>query len=153
MLRSGMHYHNINHKKLSSDAKVQALLAQVEDFKSVMGRNINILLENQPKFDRLQQMSDDLRQDANIFKKKSKILEQKTRRKNCFNSLVCMVVLAVLLYLFTMGICGPGFQSCRVQHHEGANNAGGGGNAGANNGYNANDANGAGNGGGNDDGQ
>lgn len=111
-LRSAMHYHNINHKELSRDKKVQALLAQVGDFKSIMGRNINILMENQQSISSLMIMSEDMQQDAQVFKKRSTQLKRKKQRKwVCVSLFGCGVVL-ILIYITVLSICGPRFEYC-----------------------------------------
>jgi vesicle-associated membrane protein 7 len=118
-MRSAMHHYNVNHDKLARDEKVQALLARVDDMKSVMGRNINLLMERGEKFDHLVQKSDALVEDAQIFKKRARIIDRKRRRKTCMTraicgSLICIMIL-VLLFSAVIGICGVGLTYCRAK--------------------------------------
>ena len=132
-LRSAIHYHNINHKQLSRDAKVQGLLTQVEDFKKLMGRNMNVLMENQKSISSLMIMSESMEQDAQVFKKRSTQLQRKKSRKFFCVSLCSFVVVLILIYITVLSICGPRFEYCRGpnmydnRNNNNSNNGGGGG--------------------------
>jgi len=129
-LRSAMHYHNVNHRELARDQKVQALLAQVEDFKDVMGRNINILMENSQKATALMSMSTEMQHDAQVFKKRSSALKNMEKRRNCLNLAFGAGVVLVLLYVFVLSICGARLEQCQAPSNS---NGGGGGSAGSGN--------------------
>lgn len=117
-----MHYHNVNHKELSRDKKVQALMAQVGDFKKLMGRNINIILENQTQISSLMEMSEDMQMDAQVFKKKSTQLVRKKKRKLAFGYIIACGIVLVLIYLTLMMICGPRMEYCLASNHYNDNN-------------------------------
>ena len=121
-LRSAQHYHNINHKQLSRDTKVQALMSQVDDFKSVMGRNINILMQNQQHVSSLMIMSEDMQQDAQIFKKRSTQLKRKKQNKWLFVSLCSCGVVMILIYITVVCVCGPRLEFCRSSNGGGGDN-------------------------------
>jgi len=122
-----MHYHNTNHKELSRDAKVQALMAQVEDFKGIMGRNINVLMENTQKINSLQQMSEDMQHDAQIFKKRSSALRHNEQRRMYLTLAFGAGILIILIYFAVFSICGPQLEACKSTSSDGGGGSGGGG--------------------------
>jgi vesicle-associated membrane protein 7 len=118
-MRSAMHHYNVNHDKIARDDGVRALLARVDDMKSVMGRNINLLMERGEKFDYLVQKSDALVEDAQVFKKRARIMDHKRKRKICMTQAVCgcfiFIMILTLVLAATVGICGVGLQYCRAK--------------------------------------
>lgn len=113
-VRSAIHHHNIHHIELRRDQKVQAIMSKVEDFKAVMGKNINLMMENTVAASNLLTMSDEMRVDAQVFKKKAKKLTYKEKKRNCFTILMGVFVVIILLYMTVMGICGPRLQQCQA---------------------------------------
>lgn len=77
-----MDYYNVNRTTLSRDHKINALVAQVEDMKTVLGRNITLLLEREGKIDRLMQKSEQTRRDSMVFKRKSIRMKKEARQKS-----------------------------------------------------------------------
>jgi vesicle-associated membrane protein 7 len=114
-VRSTMHYYNINHKRLSRDQQVERLLAQVEDMKSVLGRNLHLLLEREGKLDRLVEKSETAKRDSMVFKKRSILLKkQNQQRYYKFYALLTGLILAVI-YTILIAYCGFRFQYCRAR--------------------------------------
>jgi uncharacterized membrane protein YgcG len=140
ILRSATHYHNVNAAKISQDEHVQSALGKVEEMKTVMGRNIVLLMERGESLDVLADRSDVLRQDASVFKKKSNRMKNKMQRKwLCMMAIVAAIVL-VLLYLVVVGVCGVGLDYCRSSSSGDADAGNGGGyNGGGNSGYGGGD--------------
>jgi hypothetical protein len=151
ILRSAVHYHNINASKISQDKHVQTAIGKVEDMKVVMGRNLNLLMERGENIDALASKSDHMREDASIFKRQSTRMRNKLRRKwICMMALGAAIVL-VLMYLIVIGICGVGLDYCKSSSSNSAavaaNDDGGGYSGGENNGYGGQDDDGGGDGG------
>eukprot|EP00934_Nitzschia_sp_Nitz4_P006628 Nitzschia sp. Nitz4//scaffold3_size479765//123077//123949//NITZ4_000053-RA/size479765-processed-gene-0.65-mRNA-1//1//CDS//3329550617//6618//frame0 len=101
-LRSTLDYYNLNRAKLSRDQKINALMAQIEDMKAVLGRNITLLLERETKIDRLVEKSERTRRDSLIFKKKSIRVKRELRQKSyklwfLIAGLIATLILVVLL--------------------------------------------------------
>lgn len=113
-VRSAIHHHNVHHEELKRDQKVQKLLTRVEDFKAVMGRNINLMMENTLAASNLLTLSDEMKVDAQVFKKRTKMLVRKESRKMCYTKLFAAGVIVILLYMTVWGICGPRLQECRA---------------------------------------
>lgn len=136
ILRSAVHYHNVNAAKISQDIHVQTALGKVEDMKVVMGRNLNLLMERGENLDILASKSDGLRQDASVFKRRSTRMRNKMQRKwICMMAIVAAIVL-ILMYLIVVGFCGVGLDYCRSSggNSEAVDNDDGGGyNGGGNN--------------------
>jgi len=131
-MRSSMHYHNIHHKELRQEEKVMSMLAQVQDIRDVMGRNLQLILERGEKFDGILAKSEKLNEDANVFRKKSRAAKRMMQRKYYFWFVVFAVVLLAFLYIVVMGVCGAGLKRCRASDNSGSsgnqsNNNGGGG--------------------------
>jgi hypothetical protein len=152
ILRSAVHYHNINAAKISQDKHVQTAIGKVEDMKVVMGRNLNLLMERGENIDALASKSDHLREDASIFKRQSTRMRNKLRRKwICMMALVATIVL-VLMYMIVIGFCGVTLDYCRSSSGNSAaaaaNDDGGGSySGGENNGYDDQNDDGGGDGG------
>ncbi len=81
-LRSTLNYYNTNSKVLSRDQKIDALMTQVEDMRSILGRNITLLIERETKIDRLMEKSEQTRRDSLVFKRNSNHLKRATRNKS-----------------------------------------------------------------------
>ena len=77
-----MDYYNLNRATLSRDHKINALIAQVEDMKTVLGRNITLLMERETKIDRLMEKSEQTRLDSLVFKRKSIRMKKQARAKS-----------------------------------------------------------------------
>jgi vesicle-associated membrane protein 7 len=113
ILRSAVHYHNVNAAKISQDKHVQTAVAKVEDMKVVMGRNLNLLMERGENIDALASKSDHLQEDASVFKRKSSRMRNKMRRKWICMMAILAAIMLVLLYLIVIGFCGVGLDYCR----------------------------------------
>lgn len=99
-LRSALNYYNNNAASLSRDHKVNALMAQVEDMKTLLGRNINLLIERDTKIDRLMEKSEQTKRDSLIFKRKSIRMKREARNKNAKLGILiagCFVLLFLIL--------------------------------------------------------
>jgi len=117
-MRSAMHYHNVNHKKLRQEEKVTRLLVQVSDIRDVMGRNLNMILERGEKFDGILARSDKLNADASVFRKKSRQAKRAMQRKYYFWTVIFTAVFITFLYIVTAGVCGAGFNRCKSSQQQ-----------------------------------
>lgn len=134
MIRSGMHYHNINHNEIKQDEKVKQLLAKVENLRDVMGRNIHMLLQRGEKFDTILAKSDQLNADAQIFKKNANRTKQILCRKYYFTFAVFSFIILALLYMALVGVCSFDLSRCKSNGQNNSyNNNNAGGNAQGNN--------------------
>ena len=109
-----MHYHNLHHQELSRDAKVQAIQTKVENLQSIMGRNISLVLDNQQRMEKLLVTSEIMREDAMVFRRKSRVMLKSSRRKNWCVTIAVVIVLIVVIFMATLGVCGTGFRYCRA---------------------------------------
>lgn len=125
-MRSAMHYHNVHHKELRQEEKVTRVLAQVQDIRDVMGRNLNMILERGDKFEGILAKSDQLNADADIFRKNSRQAKRILRRRYYFWYAVFAAIVIVFLYMVVAGVCGAGLQRCRRSDDAGSSNANGG---------------------------
>ena len=134
-MRASMHYHNIHAKEIRQDDKVKALLIRTENIRTVMGRNLNMILERGEKFNTLLSKSEALNKDAQVFKKKSKQAKHMMQRKYYFCYAICVFVFAVFLYMTVVSTCGIRLEYCRGTSYSSSNtsndsnnsNSGGGG--------------------------
>ena len=118
-MRSAMHYYNTNHKDWAREESVQKVMAKVQDIKEVMNRNINLLLERGENLEALLDKSDLLQEEANVFKKKSRVMLQRQRRKYYIRIAVIVAIVAGLSFLASLGICGMGYKYCRASREGG----------------------------------
>lgn len=113
-LRSKMHYYNVNHTKLSQDAKVVQIMSQIEDMKSVLDHNIRLVLRNQEEqLDVMEKRSSEMKRDSVVFKKRSEVLLASTKRKSRMKHCLFAGVLLAVLYMVLVATCGFTFASCR----------------------------------------
>ena len=111
-----MHYYNTNHKSLAREESVQKVMAKVQDLKVVMNRNVNLLLERGEQLDTLLDRSDLLKEDAKVFKKKSRVMVRQQKRKYYARVAVIVGIVAILSFVASIGICGVGYKYCRANH-------------------------------------
>jgi hypothetical protein len=114
VLRSAIHYHNLHHKELSQDVKVQKIQAKVDNLQSVMGRNISLILDNQQKMEKLLVTSEVMREDALVFRRKAKVTLLGSKKKNWFVTFGIIIVVMLGIYLAVLGVCGEGLTYCRA---------------------------------------
>ena len=116
-VRSAVHYHNTNHQSIAQEERVGKLLAKVEDMRRVMGVNINLALQRGEKFERLVQKSDELEEDAQIFKRKSARVKRIQQRKYYIKWAIMAAIVSVVgftfLYVVLISFCGAKFQRCQ----------------------------------------
>jgi vesicle-associated membrane protein 7 len=112
-IRSSMHYHNIHMKELRQEEHVQALRVKVDTIRTIMGRNINMILDRGTKLDSLLAKSDSLNKDAQVFKKKSKQAKHMMQRKYYFWYATFAFILIVFLYMTVVSTCGIRLEYCR----------------------------------------
>jgi Synaptobrevin len=104
--RSTVHYYNVNHGKLRQEEKVTKLLAQVEDMKEIMGRNIQLSMRRAANMEKLVGISESLELDTEVFYKRAKT-DLKRRQRKYFRVYLTMVVMALtVLYMILVGVCG-----------------------------------------------
>lgn len=113
-MRASMHYHNIHAKELRQDETVSALLVKVENIRTVMGRNLNMILERGEKFENLLTQSETLNQDAQVFKKRSKAARGMMQRRYYFTYTILVFIVAVFLYMTVVSTCGLRLEYCRA---------------------------------------
>jgi hypothetical protein len=101
-LRTALNYYNTNAKALSRDAKINALMGQVEDMKTVLGRNMQLLIDRETRIDRLMQKSQQTKRDSLVFKQKSIRMKREQRNKSWKMTLVMggTFLCLVLVFMF-----------------------------------------------------
>jgi len=117
VLRCTMHHYNVCRKDIIREENVQIdhLLAKVEDLKSVLGRNLNLLLERDQHLDSLMHKASQARQDSMIFKKKStKVKKHLATKAYKIWFLICVSV-SLFLYFIILSACGFNFKYCRSE--------------------------------------
>jgi hypothetical protein len=134
-LQSTMHYYNTHHTELSRDVQINALLAKVEDMKTVMGRNIALLLEREGKLDRLLDKSEQMKIESMVFKKRAKQVKRYYTNKSCEMWCLIFGTILVIIYTIVTARCGISMQRCVT--------------TGSGNGYSNGNGNGSASGGGN----
>lgn len=104
--RSALHYYNVNHNNLRQDEKVTKMMAQIEDMKNIMGRNVQMSMRRAGNLERMVQKSEDLEADVQVFYKKAKDVKRRKKQKyyRVYATLVAMVFFAI--YLIVAAACG-----------------------------------------------
>lgn len=115
VLRSTMHHYNIHRKDIirEENGQIDHLLAQVEDLKSVLGRNLNLLLERDQHLDSLMDKATQARRDSLIFKKRAVKVKRHTAMKAYKMWFLICFSLSIFLYFIIMSACGFSLSRCR----------------------------------------
>lgn len=67
---------------LSQDQRVNMLMAQVDDLRNVLGRNVNLLIQQETKINSLIEKSEQTKKDSLVFKRKSIRMKREQRNKS-----------------------------------------------------------------------
>ncbi len=81
-VRAALDYYNTNAKMLSQEQRVTMLMAQVDDLRNVLGRNVNLLIQQETKIDTLIEKSEQTKKDSLVFKRKSIRMKREQRTKS-----------------------------------------------------------------------
>jgi len=80
--------------------KASALIGKVDGVKNQMQTNITQMLQNTDKADSIAQQSEQLNEQANVFKKKSTVLKKQMRCKNLKTTIILVsIVVGILLII------------------------------------------------------
>lgn len=117
VLRSQMHHYNVHRQQIMQEENPQIdnLLAQVEDLKSVLGRNLNLLLERDEYIDNLMDKATQARRDSLVFKKKSVRVKKQSQMKEYKMCGLIIFGIFMFVYLVLISACGFDFKYCRRQ--------------------------------------
>ena len=115
VLRSTLHHYNIHREKIirEDNAQIDQLMTQVEDLKSVLGRNLTLLLERDQHLNSLMDKASQARQDSMVFKRKSIKAKQQMERKNKKTIFLICFSVSVFLYFIVTSFCGFTFDRCQ----------------------------------------
>ncbi len=81
--------------------KASALLEKVDEVKSQMQSNIATMLANQEKAEGIAEVSEQLNEQAQVFKKKSTDLKKQMRCKDMkMTIIIVLVVIGILIIIF-----------------------------------------------------
>ena len=115
VLRSTMHHYNVHRQEImrEENPEINKMMAQVEDLKNVLGRNLNLLLERDEYIDNLLDKAVQARRDSLVFKKKSiKTKKHVAMKAYKMWALICFSIF-IFIYLIIISACGIGFKHCR----------------------------------------
>ena len=115
VLRSTMHHYNVYRDEIIREENIQIdhLLAQVEDLKTVLGRNLNLLLERDQHLDSLMNKANQARQDSMVFKKSTVKAKKNFAMKAYKMWFVICFSFVIFIYFIVISACGFTFQNCR----------------------------------------
>jgi len=110
-VRAAMDYYNTNATTLSRDHKISMLMAQVDDLRNILGRNVHLLIERETKIDSLMEKSEQTRIDSLVFKKQSIRMKREQRNKSIkLSILIGGFFFLIFLYFLSMGFKYGWFQ-------------------------------------------
>lgn len=117
-MRSSMHHYNVNHDDIAKEEKVKKMEAQVQNLKNVMGRNIDLLMERGEHFETILERSDDLENQAQVFRKRSKIVKRYYKHKH-YRQLavytgIIVVIVGFIAFLSFVRVCGIDLSKCKA---------------------------------------
>lgn len=112
VMSSALHHYNVNRSSFSTEELVRQRTAQIDDLKTVMGSNINLMLKRGENVEKLMEKSEALRRDSMVFQKQSNQLKKEMRRKSWCLTLLFVWAAVAALYLLGATICGITFSRC-----------------------------------------
>ncbi|KAL3759122.1 hypothetical protein ACHAWU_008574 [Discostella pseudostelligera] len=95
-----IYFYNENRSTMDRQEKVNVLLNKVDDLKSIMGRNIDMVLEREGKLVELVEQSDSMLKDTKVFTKRSSKLKTRSRRENMAYIAVGVVFAFMVVWIF-----------------------------------------------------
>ncbi|CAG5135659.1 unnamed protein product [Candidula unifasciata] len=87
----------VNTERLRSDHKMTQLKGQVDDVVDIMKSNVNKVIERGDRLEDLQDKSESLSSNSDMFRTRSKSLHKAMWWKNCRMKLILALVLAVII--------------------------------------------------------
>ena len=113
-IRSKMHYYNTNHTKLCREQKVQNMLDKIDDMKTVLNKNIRLLVRRQEEqLDDMLELSTSMKRDSVVFKKRAEVLLVSQKRKRAMQYCFMTTFGLGLCYLLLAAGCGFTLAACR----------------------------------------
>lgn len=82
--------------------KASSVLGQVENVKGKMSQNISSLLKNTEKAETIAQQSEQLSEQANVFKRKSNDLKKQMRWKNLKMTIILVAIVTAIILIITV---------------------------------------------------
>ncbi|XP_041368700.1 vesicle-associated membrane protein 4-like [Gigantopelta aegis] len=95
---------SVNPSKLCSDPKLAKLQNQVDDVVDVMKSNVGKVLERGEKLEDLQDKSDSLAGNSDMFRSRAKGLHRTMYWKNCRMKLILALIVVILLAVIIIPI-------------------------------------------------
>lgn len=114
-VRSLVHYYNINHNKIRTDTKVRVMMSQVNDMKSVMGKNMKLLINRSYDVNHLATKSSELEEKVQVFKKRARQNLRIQQRIYYSKSLFLCLLIVFCIYIGISIPCGLTFRRCYVK--------------------------------------
>lgn len=120
-----MHYCNTHRNTLGgNDKQAVKLNAQVESIRKVLNLNINLMIQRGDALENLIHQSEDLLEDAQIFRKSGKKLKRAVKKKALFYKLILVGFGLLLIYLMMVKLCGFDL-SCEADNQQDNDDDGG----------------------------
>ncbi len=115
VIRSKMHHYNVHRQEImrEENPQINNLLAQVEDLKTVLGRNLNLLLERDEYIDNLMDKAVQARRDSLVFKRKSRRVKKHVGMKAFKMWAIFCASISFFIYMIIISACGFDFKYCR----------------------------------------
>jgi vesicle-associated membrane protein 7 len=113
-IRTALHYYNINHAKLAQEKKVKKVLAEIEDLKDVIGKNIQLVLRQTADLEKMVKKSEQATESTLVFRKKATQVRNKLWRRHKASGCGLILSVALLIYIILAMTCGWGLTGCRV---------------------------------------
>lgn len=95
---------NADPKRLRSDPKIDRLQHQVNEVVDVMQNNVSKVLERGDRLEDLQDKSDSLAGNSDLFRSRAKGLSKKMWWKNCKMRIVIVIVILIILAVILIPI-------------------------------------------------
>ena len=94
-----MHHCNTTRFSTGVDPNTAKLTSEIESLKTIMGNNIDLLMNRGNELDRIVERSDDLLIESKVFSKRGKRLKKVMRRKAMCYKMVIVGFFLVTIYL------------------------------------------------------
>ena len=108
-----MHHYNMNRIDMGGDQKTDSHMAEVEELKTAMGRNISLLLSRGDMLEEHVQRSDELLEKSKIFRKRTSTLKKEMSKRVMMYKAILIGFAILFIYSIFASFCGFTMSKCR----------------------------------------
>lgn len=107
-----MHYYNTNRLSLAKDHHTSKLSADVDNLKSIMDENIQLIMKRGETMERIIKQSEELLDETKVFQKRGQQLKRVMKKKTKIYKSILIGFCVLFIYLIFASICSFDMSEC-----------------------------------------